>query len=190
MKIFHVVLRTVLFVGLFFVGSSLSCSLFDKVDDVTFEVEIEHTFVINEGLDSQGQPVSYSKTETIDPNSNAEFAKYRDKIKEITVNSVTYTVSDYNSPHDVTFSNGKGSFISSAGSATAFADAAITVQNVPGSVGGSFSLNYTIAGLEELAKQIKDIQSVDFQVSGTFSQTPVAFKVPVTINCTIKADAL
>lgn len=189
MKIFNIMLRSALFIGFAFLGSSLSCDLFDKADDITFDVEIKHTFVIDENDVTQGKV--YFKSDMIDPNQNAEFAKYKDKIQELTINEVTYTVTDYDpSTPNVTFTNGLGSFSASAGAASAFASADLAIQNVQASVGGSFTLNYSVSDLQAIAQQLQDLQSVYFQVSGTFDQTPVAFSVPVTLHCTIKADAL
>lgn len=191
MKIFNIMLRSALFIGFAFLGSSLSCDLFDKADDITFDVEIKHTFVIDENLDSQGSSVTYFDSDMIDPNQNPEFAKYKDKIQELTINEVTYTVTGYDpSSAGTEFSGGMGSFSASAGNASAFASAALTFQNIPGSVGGSFTLNYSVSDLQAISQQLQDLQSVYFQVSGTFDQTPVAFSVPVTLHCTIKADAL
>ena len=191
MKIFNIMLRSALFIGFAFLGSSLSCDLFDKADDITFDVEIKHTFVIDENFDSNGNPVSYFDSDLIDPNQNDEFAKYKDKIKELTINEVTYTVTNYDpSSSGTLFTNGMGSFSASAGTGSAFASAALGFQNIPGSVGGSYSLDYSTSDLQQIAQNLKDLQAVYFQVSGTFDSTPVAFSVPVTLHCTIKADAL
>jgi len=191
MKIFNIVLRSALFIGFAFTCSSLSCDLFDEADDITFDVQIEHVFVINETLDSNGEPVTYLDSDIIDPTQNAEFNKYKDKITELTIDEITYTVTDYDpSSPGVFFSNGMGSFSASAGGSSAFASAALGFQDIQGSVGGSFSLDYSTSDRQQIAQQMKDLQSVTFQVSGTFSETPVAFKVPVVMHCTIKADAL
>ncbi|MGE0770398.1 MAG: hypothetical protein AB7K37_01715 [Cyclobacteriaceae bacterium] len=185
MKIFHVVLRTVLFVGLFIVGSSLSCSLFDKVDDVTFDIVVEHTFSIDA---SENDPLSYSKKETIDPSTNSEFAKYKDKIKEITIKSVEYSVENYSGEPGITFSNGKGTFVGTGTSAAA--SASLAFQDIQASVGQTFQLDYSTAGLDEIGNELENLKKIDFQVSGNLSGVPVAFQVPVTITMTIKADAL
>lgn len=184
-------LRSALFIGFAFLGSSLSCDLFDKADDITFDVEIDHVFVIDENFDSNGSSVTYIDSDLIDPNQNPEFAKYKDKIKELTITEVTYTVTNYDpaSP-GVIFTNGMGSFSATAAGGSAFASADLTVQDIQSSVGGDFSLNYETSDLAQIAARMKDLEPIYFQVSGTFSSTPVAFSVPVTLHCTIKADAL
>lgn len=170
-------------------GSSLSCDLFDKADDISFDIEIEHTFVIDENDVTQGK--SYFGSGIIDPNSNSEFAQYKDKIQEVTINEVVYTVTDYDpATPGVLFTNGMGSFSATAGAGNALASASLGLQNIQGSVGQNFSLNYSISDLQNVATRLKDLEPVYFQVSGNFSSTPVAFKVPVTLKCTVKADAL
>lgn len=166
------------------------CDLVDKVDDVTFDLELKHTFVINETFDSEGQEVPYAKAESWDPREEPEFDKYKDKIKEITVNKITYTVTDYDGAEGITFTNGTGAFQATTTSATALASASLPIQNISASVGGDFTLNFTTSQLSAVADHLETVQSIAFQVSGTLSETPVAFKVPVTIHCTIKADAL
>ncbi len=167
------------------------CDLLEKVDDITLEVEIQHTFVIDEKLDSEGKSVSYFSTGTIDATKNADFDKYKDKIKEFTVHSVEYTVTNY-SPEgtNVIFSNGIGTFFAQGSTSNALAEAGIDIQSVPGAQGQVFTLDYTTQGLEAIAQQLESVHKVDFQVAGTFSETPVAFNVPVTLKCTIKAEAL
>src|SRR5688572_2519839 len=83
-----------------------SCDLFDKADDVTFDVVLPLEFdPVNETLVSSS-PVSYSDVKNLNANDNAEVAKYKDKIKEITLNRITYEISDYAAPQPVTFTNG------------------------------------------------------------------------------------
>ncbi len=166
------------------------CDLVDKADDVTFDIELTHTFVIDETFDSEGEPVDYADADSWDPKEEPEFDKYKDKIKEIIVNSVSYTVTDYQAEGDVTFSDGVGSFKATTNSATALASARLPIQNVATSVGGEFTLDYTVDQLNAIAEHLESIEPIFFQVSGTFSETPVTFKVPVTIHCTIKANAL
>lgn len=185
-------MKKIVYGALFTVGSFLisGCSLFEKVDDVTFDVEITHTFVIDENMDSQGNPVSYSDVDAIDPKTNSDFNKYKDKIKEITVNKITYTVSDYEADGAVSFTNGTGKFKATASGTTALGSAGISFQNIQASVGGNFELTYAVSDLNAIANHLEKVEPVYFEVAGTFSKTPVAFKVPVTIHCTIKADAL
>ena len=72
-----------------------SCELFEGADDVTFDVELSYTFEITDTGNSNGQPVTYFEIGELDPNDEPDFAKYKDKIKSVTVNEVEYTVTDF-----------------------------------------------------------------------------------------------
>lgn len=106
MKILPILVRTAVVSCFAIMLSSASCELFDKVDDVTFDVEIAHTFVVSA---SATDPLSYSKADEIDPTSNADFNKYKDKIKDVTIHSIEYTVTNFVGDPATTFSNGQGS---------------------------------------------------------------------------------
>lgn len=179
------------FIGLSLMAFTfLGCDLFDKVDDVTLDIEISHTFVIDEDFDSDGDPVPYSDVGIIDATKDADFEKYKDKIKEVTVHQITYTVENYAGDPTISFLNGMGNFYASSGQANAIATAGISFQNIQSSVGQTFTLQYTTQGLEAIAQQLESVHAVTFEVAGTLSETPVAFNVPVTIHATIKAEAL
>jgi hypothetical protein len=187
--------KSVLLLAVIFVSFS-SCELFEGADDVTFDVELTYTFEITDTGDSNGQPVSYFSVGELDPNSDPDFEKYKDKITSVTVNSVEYTVTDFDDSNgDVVFSNGAGLFVADATSqttatATAYATASIAIQSVAAAEGDVLFLDYTVDELEAIADRLEDVQPVFFVVGGTFSQTPAVFNIPVTIHCTIKADAL
>lgn len=70
-----------------------SCELFEKADDVTFNVSVPLDFVIDENADNPGG-ASYSDTELLDATTDPEIAKYADKINKIEVVRITYTISN------------------------------------------------------------------------------------------------
>jgi hypothetical protein len=170
--------------------SSLSgCDLFDKVDDINIDIELTHEFVINEEFDSDGDPVPYVSIGVIDATQDSDFNKYKDKIKEIKINSITYTVTDYTvGDAGINFSSGMGSFFATGSTTNAIASAAIGFQNIQSAVGQTFTLDYNTQGLEAIAAELQSVNKIDFHVAGILSETPVAFKVPVTIHCTMVAE--
>ncbi len=100
MKIKHPFL--LLFVLLF--GTLTSCELFDKADDVSFDVVLPLEFVIDENADNP-DGASYSDTQLLDATSDPDVAKYANKIKEFKVNRITYTISSAD-PTSVSFTGG------------------------------------------------------------------------------------
>ncbi|MEK6783834.1 MAG: hypothetical protein AABY93_19205 [Bacteroidota bacterium] len=182
MKIIPCALRTATAICFAFLLSSASCSLFDKVDDVNFDAKLQLEFLVNETA-VNANPVSYTETKTLDATQNSDVAKYKDKIKEFRVNKISYVISGYAAPGAVTFTNG----------AITVASSGKTIASAP-----SVDLQSTIetdmttdtAGINELAQGLKDDQSVTVNLGGTFSSTPVAFKVTVYFDTTITAEVL
>lgn len=187
MKTFQFALRSAAAVCFALLLSSASCELFDSVDDISIDLELKHTFTIDP---SATDPLSYTEIGEYDPTDNADFNKYKDKIKEVTIHSVEYTVTDYQGDAGITFSNGKGKFSSVGTSTTALAEAGIVIQNISQAVGVTKTLDYSIADLDKIANEMENLKAVKYEISGTLSKVPVAFKVPVTIKMTIKADAI
>jgi hypothetical protein len=183
MKTLQFALKTAAAICFAFIMSSASCSLFDKVDDVNFEAKLPLEFVVNETAMSTS-PVTYTETKTLDATQNAEVAKYKDKIKEIKVNKITYVVSGYSaSGAVVTFTNGTLK-VASSGKTIASA-ASVNLQST-----AEAELTADTAGFNELGQLLKADKSETIQLQGTFSSTPVAFKVTVYFHTTITAEVL
>jgi hypothetical protein len=111
-------------------------------------------------------------------------------VKEVTIKSVEYTVTNYVGDPSITFSNGIGSFSTVGTSSTALASAGIVIQNISAAQGVTKTLDFTVQGLEAIGNEMEQLRAVKFEVSGNVSQVPVAFNVQVKIRMTIKADAL
>lgn len=158
------------------------CELFDKVDDVTFDAKLPVDFVIDEQMESD-VPVAYTDMAILDATDDAEVAKYKDKIREIRLNKITYVIEGYSAPGTVVFSNGT---LSMAGAGTLATASAITLQNTPETELTSIDQ----AGFNEFANQIMDDKQVTINLGGTFSTTPVAFNLRAYFHVTITADAL
>jgi len=188
MKTFSIILRSAAAVCFAFVMSSASCSLFDKVDDITFDVELAHDFAIDET--KKDKNVSYSSKEVLDAAKvNTDFDKYKSKIKSITVTGITYQVFEHNEGATTIFTNGKCGFSAPAGSAaTSVAD--LTIENIKAAENQVKDLNYNQAALDEIGSILKSDQIVNVYLNGTFSETPVKFKVKIKLKATIVANAL
>lgn len=172
-------------IALFFAGVALlfqGCELFDKVDDVSFDAELPLEFVINEAMESD-VPVAYSDVAILDALDEPEIAKYKDKIKEIKLNKITYVITNYSAPGTVTFSNGS---LNMAGTGTLASATAITLMNTP----ETELTDTNTAGFNEFANQIIDDKQVTISLDGTFSTTPVSFTLTAYFHVTVKADAL
>lgn len=190
MKHLQLALRAIAFFAFAAVMSSASCDLLGKADDVTFDVELTHVFNVNETADSKGSPVAYSHFELLDAATvNSDFNKFKDKIKSVTVNSITYTVSNYQSAKSVTFKNGQVGF-SSASATSASVLAAVSSESLQAIQGQEKTLPIDQSGVNTVADLIKNDKKINIYTIGTLSETPVKFDVTVKLECTIVANAL
>ncbi|MFZ6000653.1 MAG: hypothetical protein ACOYW3_09090 [Bacteroidota bacterium] len=189
MKALNYTLRSAVFLAFAFFCSSLTCDMLGDATDVTLNVQLTHTFVVDERADSKGNPVSYSKVEVINADDNADFKEIKSRIKDITITKVTYSASDYAADGKVTFTNGKGSF-STTESGAPFATANLEFQDIQTAASGGtvYTLALDDSGLSQVAKNLKDAGTVYMKASGTFSKTPVAFKVKVKLDCKVTAS--
>jgi hypothetical protein len=162
-------------------GTFSSCELFDKADDVSFDVTLPLNFSINESADNPSGK-AYSDTELLDATKNAEVAKYASKIKEFKVNKITYTISGAN-PNTVTFTGGTLQ-VSSTGKTIASASS-VSLANT-----AETELTADAAGFNELAAKLLDDKQELILLNGTLSKTPVAFQVKFNFYVTITANAL
>lgn len=169
--------------GSVLLGLTLSaCELFNKIDDVTFNVTLPLDFVIDEQLVSQN-PVVYSDMAILDATDDPEVAKYKDKIREIKLNKITYEISNFAAPGAVTFANGSLKVASGETLATA---SSISLQNMPETE--LTAINQP--GFNAFAADVLDDKQVAVTLDGTFSETPVAFTLTAHFYVTITADAL
>lgn len=186
MKTASIVLRSAIAVCFALVMSSASCDLFDKVDDVTFEVTLDHTFNVNET--NKGQDVEYALRETLDAaDVSAEFAKYKDKIKSITVSSVTYEVK--NCETNTTLTDGAIGF-SAENSTTPAQIASLGAENLKLIENQVKTLIFSQANIDALSNLLKNDKMVNIYVTGTLAETPAKFDVEVIVKASITADAL
>ncbi len=163
-------------------GTFSSCDLFDKADDVSFDVILPLTFVIDETADNPGGS-AYADTKLLDATSDPDVAKYANKIKEFKVNKVTYTITPGAGASTVTFTNGAVK-VSSTGKTIASASS-VSLSNTV-----ETELTADTAGFNELASKLLDDKQELILLNGTLSKTPVAFDVKFNFYVTITANAL
>jgi hypothetical protein len=184
------VLRPVL--GLALILFALSgCDLVDKADDVTFDITLEKTFVIDENgtftnKTYPGDPV------LLDLASHTDVTPYLTKIKEVKITKVEYQITSYTSEPPgtaVMFSNGKMKYSEVSGGTSS------DLSDVPGplnlmTASGVKELPKNDANFNALAKILLDKKQAYIFTTGTLSSTPVSFNVPTKFYITITANAL
>jgi hypothetical protein len=167
------------------------CDLLDKADDVTFDVEVDVTFVTDENLPATnkvyaGEPV------LLDLTTNVEVLKYADKIKKIEVTKIEYSITGYAAEPagtNVTFSNGKMVYAASATGAKSDLST-VSMVNLATAGSGTFALPIVDANFTALGDLLLDEKKAYVFTTGTLSSTPVQFNVPTTFFVKITANAL
>jgi hypothetical protein len=166
---------------LFALGTISSCDLLSKADNISFEAELPLAFNVDEEAISSGS-VTYTDSQLLDANSDPDVAKYASKIKEFTVNRITYRISGASDP-SVLFTNGTLKIVSNG--KTIATASSVSLSNT-----AETELNADTAGFNELASALLNDKQEMVQLQGTLSKTPIAFKVDFTFYVTIKASAL
>ena len=188
MKTASLVLRSALAVCFAFVMSSASCDLFDKVDDVTFDVELSHTFHVDA---SSTDPLVYLKKEVLDAaDVNSDFNKYKDKIKAINVSSVTYVISNVQTSGIIVTNGTVGYSAQTANTATSAQVASLGIESIDAAMGQTKNLPFNQVALNELSTFLKDDKKINIYFGATLNQVPAEFDVLVVLKASITADAL
>ena len=162
-------------------GTVSSCNLLDKADDITFDTELPLKFQVDEIANNPGGK-TYVDSKLLDATSDSDVAKYASKIKKITLNKITYSITGA-SDGSITFTNGTLK-VASSGKTIASASSV--------NLGSSAETELTAdtAGFNDLASLLLSDKQELIQLQGTLSKTPVAFTVNCKFFVTITADAL
>ena len=158
-----------------------SCSLFEDLDDVSFDTEVPVEFFINETEENPAGK-AYSATEFLDLTSDPDVEEYASKIKDIKVNKITYFIYGVSDP-GVNLSG--GSLMISSTNKTI---ATLANQGIIESASGELSIDSE--GFKELSTRLKNNKSETIKLQGNLSETPISFAVEFVFYVTVTADAL
>jgi hypothetical protein len=166
---------------LFLIFMYSSCSLFDKVDDVTFETEFPVNFSISESeVNPSGK--AYSSEVLLDIASDPDVSKYASKIKEVKITKITYLVQGVSDP-TVNFDGGTMRMVSTNKVIASLGSTLLTEM-----VTGSF--NSDSDGFSELSARLKSNKQEIIRLSGILSKTPISCNLQCVFYVTVTADAL
>lgn len=155
-----------------------SCELFDKVDDVTFDVDVPLDFVVNVTPNMEG---GYTAEQVLNTSSDPDIAEYADKIKEFKINRITYTIT--NSTSDVTTFTGSVSVLASG-------DILSGVTNLSVNNTTETDLPSNLDGFNDLASRLLEDKQETILMNGQFSSSTVSFNLRLRFYLSVTADAL
>jgi hypothetical protein len=177
--------------GLTLVAFTLAgCDKLEEADDVEFDIEVDVTFVVDENgsfsnVTYVGDPVTLSIA------GNAQIQQYADKIKEIRIKKVEYSITGYSAEPpgtQVTFSDGI-MFYASVGAANAAILSTVSTVNLATST-GVHELPVDDDSFADLGALLLEEHEATIFTAGELTSTPVQFNIPTTFTITIVADAL
>jgi hypothetical protein len=163
------------------------CDKLEEADDVTFDVKFKlpKTFEVTEEAENPVNPyTSLASTMDID---NPEFDKYKDKIKDVKVNKIEYTISAFAADGPVTMTLGEAIFFGFGETIATGQIASVASKALSNHTG---ELTASAAALEKIEQIILEDGEVFVASRCNLSDAPVFFNVNVTLYVTVTANAL
>lgn len=160
------------------VGTLASCDLFDKVDDVNFDVDVPVDFVVNVTPNSEG---GYTAEQLLDTSSDPDIAEYAEKIKEFKINRITYTITN---------STADGTTFDGSVSVAATGDILSSVDNLSVANTSETDLPANLDGFNDLASRLLEDKQETIMMNGQFSTSSVSFNIRLRFYLSVTADAL
>lgn len=177
------IMKTKISILLLALVTVLSCDELDKLTefDVTEDFRTSVSIVLEDN--NGGMASSLNESSTIDIASNQDIKDNLDLIESITINTLTYEISN--------FTGASGTTITQA--SINFADQSIAVDDINLSEADSNNTLFTISDSDKIgniATYLKTNNVLTVTVSGTVSNTPASFDVIVDLDATVKIDVI
>jgi hypothetical protein len=152
----------------------------EDLDTISLDITQSATFVIeDESVNSNGK--DYSLIAPLDISQNPDLADYLDRIEEVAVKHIEYSISNSGSP---------GISLTNAAIKTSSNLDIIEAQPMSLSDGSSGELTPSPPGINDLVSRLKGSGSDQVKLSGYLSRTPVDCTVTATFHLTVKVRAL
>jgi hypothetical protein len=164
-----------------------ACDKLEEADDITFDVKftLPKTFEVTEEADEPANPYT-SLVSTMDID-NPEFDVYKDKIKDVKVNKIEYTISSFAADEPVTMTLGEAIFFGVGETIATGQIASVSSKALSNHTG---ELTASASALEKIEKIILEDGEVFVASRCNLTAAPVFFNVNVTVYVTVTANAL
>lgn len=164
-----------------------SCDWFENVDNVTIPSEFEVTMSLN--LTQSGEDITHQVEKSFNLEDNQDVAEYTDRIKEVTVESVTYRVEEYEAEgDDVILTNAQVKFSSTGMQPIQVAIGSGTVNLKTTTTDTALDIDEDT--LMEIASTLKSQSNLTIVTSGTLSHAPVKCKIVMNVKTKVVAEAI
>jgi hypothetical protein len=165
------------------IGSmALSCDDTADLFDITTDLEFSENFNLN----SNGEvSQSLEKQETIDPSEASAFNSIKDRIKDLTIDRITYTITEEadGNNSDASLSVNLGYAASGSSQVTNLE----TITSALSEVGVEKEIQVSAADIETIRGLLLAGESMDIYASGTLENGPVNINVLFTVYTAVTA---
>ena len=152
----------------------------EDLDTISFDVSQPVVFSINEtAVNSSGK--DYEVTASIDISQNPDLIDYLDRLEEVELNHIEYTISNATF-QDISLNN--ASIETSSGLDV------VAAKSIALSTGSSGELSLNAPGVNDLETRLKGSGRDQLKLFGDLTRTPLACTVTVTFHLTVKARAI
>jgi hypothetical protein len=187
----HVVLKSLLGLSLVVTLMFSGCDLLENADDVSFDIEVDVTFVADENGQFTNKPYTGDPV-LLDISSNSEIQKYKDKIKKVEVTKIEYSITSYTSepPGTAVTMTGGTMRYSAATGGNSLELSSVATLNLMTAGATPKELPINSSSFNALGQLLLDNNQAYVFTQGTLSSTPVSFNVPTTFYLRVTANAL
>lgn len=157
------------------------CTIFEH----DIDGELSASIPVNESKEDQN--LQYFNSMILSANSDDEIKDNLDKVKDWTVNQISYSIAGYNGDPSTSFSGSLGFSRRNANTPTITASVSNLIFDDVSDNGQKYKVNVSEADLAEIAKILDSDQEIKVYWNGVLSQGPVNCSVKVYAKVKIKA---
>ncbi|WP_299106631.1 hypothetical protein [uncultured Winogradskyella sp.] len=163
--------------------TAFSCDDLDELTEFDVTEDFSTTFNVSITEDSEGEPQSFTQTSTLDITVNQVIQDNLDLIQDISLNELTYEITNFSGAEDATLSDGVITFGTST---VSIANINLQQSDIDNTI---YTINDTSV-FNAIADELENNSMISVTVSGTVSETPVVFDVLVNADITATIDVL
>ncbi|HYX08754.1 MAG TPA: hypothetical protein VE912_18625 [Bacteroidales bacterium] len=177
--------KSILFITFFVVGLT-SCDSLNNLADVVFTASFSKSFPVS----LQEGNNSVDEVDTLNFTDDSDVYKYRDKLKDVKIDSVKLQVLNYqgDANNTITGSVMYSSIASSTGKAIASING-LSLDHLSAS-GEMINLPLNSANLNDIGSLLQNDKKIKVYLKGNVDSTPASFVVKVYVYNEITANAL
>jgi len=158
----------------------------ENLTTITSHVTLTQTYEVR----AEGEPLIYSASQTFDATQDDEYARFGDRIDDISITSVTYTIlnnTNYQNADDATIVDAAFSFKDSDGASIDVAS--ISNQNIAVLLGQESPMSFDQDALNAMAAEFETNNKISADASVELDN-PVSFDMEIAIELEVSGSVI